>query len=198
MPHTSYSAVARWAAFLLVVCWAGGAAAQSGPCERGLAEAERRYQEQDYAAVEAALSACIDDPDADLDGVQEGYRLIALSLIRQGLFPEARLTVVRLLGANYDYRPDPVYDPPSYVALVTAVKEQLQVDEGRGGAVVNLNTASEAEIARVDGVGPALAARIVGYRTDHGPFATLDALIDVVGVTPRIVERIADAVTVEG
>ena len=181
---------------LAVVCWGGAAAAQTGPCADALASAERRYQEQDYAAVEPTLAACVDDPESDLGDVQSGYRLIALSLIRQGQFPEARLTIVRLLGANYDYRPDAVYDPPSYVALVTAVKDQLRVDAGRGGAAVNLNTASEAEIARVDGLDPELARRIVAYRTDHGPFDTLGAVVAVPGVTPRVVERIAASVTV--
>ena len=179
----------------VVLAFAGGAVAQPDPCAAALAEAERLYQEQDYAGVEPAVSTCIDSAGAGPDDVQESYRLLALSLIRQGQFPEARLTVVRMLGANYDYRPDPVYDPPSYVALVAAVKDQLRVGEG-GRVAVDLNAASEGELARVDGLGPDLARRIVAHRAEHGPFATLGALIDVPGVTPRIIERIADAVTV--
>ena len=174
----------------------GAAAAQSDPCPAALAEAERQYQEQDYAAVEPAVSACIYSTEAAPEGVQEAYRLLALSLIRQGQLPEARLTVVNLLGVNYDYRPDPVYDPPSYVSLVTAVKDQIRVEAGRGGAALDLNTADEGEIARVPGVGPALARRIVARRDALGPFADLAALVDVEGVTPRLVEQIASAVVV--
>ena len=186
----------RSVAVCLAVMGGVGAAAQADPCPAALAEAERRYQEQDYAAVEPAVSTCIYSAEAAPAGVQEAYRLLALSLIRQGQLPEARLTVVNLLGVNYEYRPDPVYDPPSYVSLVTAVKDQLRVESGRGGPALDLNTADEGEIARVPGVGPALARRIVAYRDALGPFATLGDLVVVEGVTPRLVERIADAVVV--
>ena len=187
----------RWALVPALVLAAGGAAAQTGPCPTALAEAERLYQEQDYAAVEPAASACIYSPDASSAEVQDGYRLVALSLLRQGQFPEARLTVVNLLGVNYDYRPDPVYDPPSYVSLVTAVKDQLRVEAGRtAGPAVDLNTAPEDAIAAVAGVGPILARRIVAYREAAGPFASLADLVAVDGVTPRIVEAIASGAVV--
>ncbi|MDT0631488.1 helix-hairpin-helix domain-containing protein [Rubrivirga sp. S365] len=182
---------ARWFVLLILAVGGGAAAAQSDPCPEALADAERRYQEQDYAAVEPAVSACIYSDDAEPDEVQEGYRLLALSLLRQGQLPEARLTVVNLLGVNYDYEPDVVYDPPSYVSLVTAVKEQLRVEAGRGGAVVDLNAAPEDEIAPLAGVGPALARRIVSFRDAMGPFDDLAALVVVEGVTPRLVERLA-------
>lgn len=189
---------ARRALALALALAAGGAAAQTGPCPAALAEAERLYQEQDYPAVEPAASACIYSPEASPAQVQDGYRLVALSLIRQGQFPEARLTVVNLLGVNYDYQPDPVYDPPSYVSLVTAVKDQLRVEAGRGGggAAVDLNAAPEDEIARLAGVGPILARRIVAYREAAGPFADLAGLVAVEGVTPRLVEAIAGGAVV--
>lgn len=167
--------------------------AQTDPCPDALAEAERLYQEQDYAAVESTTAACIYSTEAESVEVQQAYRLLALSLLRQGQFPEARLTVVNLLGVNYEYQPDPVYDPPSYVSLVTAVKDQLRVEEGRGGVSVNLNSAPEEDLARLPGIGPALARRIVAHRDALGPFATLADLVAVEGVTPRMVEQIASA-----
>ena len=188
----------RRALALVLAVVAGGAAAQTGPCPAALAEAERLYQEQDYAAVEPAVSACIYSPDASPAQVQDGYRLVALSLLRQGQFPEARLTVVNLLGVNYDYQPDPVYDPPSYVSLVTAVKDQLRVEAARGGAgpAVDLNADPEDAIAGLAGVGPILARRIVAYREAAGPFASLADLVAVEGVTPRLVEAIAGGAVV--
>ena len=35
------------------------------------------------------------------------------------------------------------------------------------------------------GIGPATAAAIIGHRTEHGPFATVDDLQDVAGIGPR-------------
>ena len=193
MPRSS---ALRLLAVSVAAVWGGAASAQPSPCPAALAEGERLYQERDYAAVEPAVSACIYSDAAGPAEVQASYRLVALALVRQGQLPEARLAVVSLLGLGFDYQPDPVYDPPSYVSLVTAVKGQLRVEAERGGAAVDLNAADEAELARVPGVSPALARRIVATRDALGPFASLDALVAVEGVTPRLVERIAGGVVV--
>jgi competence ComEA-like helix-hairpin-helix protein len=53
---------------------------------------------------------------------------------------------------------------------------------------VNINTAPAAELAQLPGLGPALASRIVDHRLAHGPFETLDALLDVPGIGPATLE----------
>lgn len=70
-----------------------------------------------------------------------------------------------------------------------------------GGAVstdgrVNINAADVAELDRLPGVGPVLAARIAEYRNAHGPFASVDALDDVSGVGPALLEKVRAAATV--
>jgi competence protein ComEA len=50
------------------------------------------------------------------------------------------------------------------------------------GPLVDLNTATVAELDSLPGVGPVLAQRIVDYRTQHGPFATVDQLREVDGI----------------
>ena len=61
---------------------------------------------------------------------------------------------------------------------------------------ININTASAAELEALPGIGPALAERIIEYRNEHGPFSTIDALVDVQGVSERMVEDFRDQVTV--
>lgn len=56
-------------------------------------------------------------------------------------------------------------------------------------ASVGLNDADAAALARVPGLGPALAARIVAFRETNGPFANLDELLDVNGMTPARLDR---------
>lgn len=64
------------------------------------------------------------------------------------------------------------------------------------GALININTASESELEAINGVGPVTAAAIVQYRTEHGPFETVDDLMDVSGIGPATLEELRSQVTV--
>ena len=50
--------------------------------------------------------------------------------------------------------------------------------------VVNVNTATAEQLTYLPDIGPKTAATIVLYRTEHGPFATVDALDNVKGIGP--------------
>jgi len=67
----------------------------------------------------------------------------------------------------------------------------------RGGAV-DINTADVEALAGLPGVGPALAQRIVDYRKEHGPFKTVDELLNVRGIGERSLARFRERITVEG
>jgi competence protein ComEA len=54
----------------------------------------------------------------------------------------------------------------------------------------DLNAAGEAELDRLPGIGPVLAARIVAHRRTHGPFRRPDDLLAVPGIGPRLYERL--------
>ncbi len=64
------------------------------------------------------------------------------------------------------------------------------------GGLVNINTASLAELETLPGVGPAIATAIDQRRIEKGPFASVDDLLDVAGIGPAKLERLADHVTV--
>lgn len=61
---------------------------------------------------------------------------------------------------------------------------------------VNINSADAAALEALPGVGPVLAARIAAYRDAHGPFASVDALDDVSGVGPAVLEKVRAVATV--
>lgn len=54
---------------------------------------------------------------------------------------------------------------------------------------VNVNDAGVDELAVLPGLGPALAARIVEHRRDHGRFESLDDLLHVPGIGPATLEE---------
>lgn len=66
---------------------------------------------------------------------------------------------------------------------------------GRGGPV-NINTATEAELETVTGIGPATAKKIVAHREANGPFASVDQLEEVPGIGPAKLESMRAEVTV--
>lgn len=63
---------------------------------------------------------------------------------------------------------------------------------------LNVNGANAAALATLPGIGTLLARRIVAYRRLNGPFASVDELADVAGMTQSRVDRIAPYLRVEG
>ena len=100
-----------------------------------------------------------------------------------------------------------------FVALVMVLHFSLKSGPGSGGYTVrtwrtedpsgeqpepvDLNTADEAALQQLPGIGPALAERIVADRTANGPYATVDDLTRVSGIGEKTVETIRPYVTAE-
>ena len=67
---------------------------------------------------------------------------------------------------------------------------------GSSGGLININSASATELESLSGIGEVLAATIVEYRDQNGPFASVEDLMDVSGIGPATLEEIRDQVTV--
>lgn len=63
--------------------------------------------------------------------------------------------------------------------------------------LVNVNAADSAELQTLNGIGPALAARIIAWRTENGPFLRVEDLLQVSGIGPKNLEDLRPHVTVE-
>lgn len=61
---------------------------------------------------------------------------------------------------------------------------------GWPGLRIDVNSAEEAQLDLLPGIGPRLAARIVEDRRTEGSFASLDELMRVAGLGPRLIERL--------
>lgn len=96
------------------------------------------------------------------------------------------------------------------LARVVADGEQLRVPRvgevpvsvpGTGTGVaadgrVNINTADAAALETLPGVGPALAARIIAWRDENGPFRSVDELTAVSGIGEKTLDGMRDQATV--
>jgi len=56
---------------------------------------------------------------------------------------------------------------------------------------ININTASKKSLEAIKGIGPTLAGRILQYREEHGPFARVEDIVSVKGVSKKLLEKIA-------
>ncbi len=63
-------------------------------------------------------------------------------------------------------------------------------------AVVNLNTASAAQIAELPGIGVKTAALIVQYREKNGPFKKIEEIMNVRGIGEKSFLRLKDRLAI--
>ncbi|HEX9693484.1 MAG TPA: ComEA family DNA-binding protein [Actinomycetota bacterium] len=70
------------------------------------------------------------------------------------------------------------------------------VDGSTTSSKVNINSASAVELEALPGIGEVIAQEILDYRTENGPFGSVDDLLDVSGIGEVTLENIRDLVTV--
>ena len=61
---------------------------------------------------------------------------------------------------------------------------------------ININTASQEELEKISGIGPALAQRIIEYRKENGKFKNIDELKNVSGIGDKKFESIKSQITI--
>ena len=64
----------------------------------------------------------------------------------------------------------------------SSVRTSTQRVKARPSGPIALNRASTKELESLDGIGPVLAARIVSYRSQNGPFLTVEDVLKVSGI----------------
>jgi competence protein ComEA len=65
-------------------------------------------------------------------------------------------------------------------------------------AVVNINSASEKQLAELDGIGPAKAKAIIDYRKKNGPFKSTEDLKKVNGIGDATFDKIKGDLVLSG
>jgi competence protein ComEA len=96
-----------------------------------------------------------------------------------------------------------------HINLALRLSDQMQVYVPRKGETlpagktppaitgpININTASAEELDTLPGIGPSIAQAIIAYRTQHGPFKTIEEIDAVKGIGDAVFAKIKDQITV--
>lgn len=67
---------------------------------------------------------------------------------------------------------------------------------GSSSGLVNINTASAAELQTLSGIGPSMAQSIIDDRSKNGPFASVDDLMRVSGIGEKKLAKIKDCICI--
>ncbi|HZW05605.1 MAG TPA: helix-hairpin-helix domain-containing protein [Phycisphaerales bacterium] len=77
-----------------------------------------------------------------------------------------------------------------------AVPSSAEGPAPKAGSVLDINTATAAQLEHLPGIGPAIAARIVADRARHGPYSTVEQLDRVEGIGPKTLQKLRPYITV--
>ena len=76
-------------------------------------------------------------------------------------------------------------------------KEGSEASQGStSDGKININTASEAELCNIPGIGATRAAAIVAYRQEKGGFSSIEDIMNVSGIKEGTYEKIKDSITI--
>ncbi|MFW0859902.1 MAG: helix-hairpin-helix domain-containing protein [Dehalococcoidia bacterium] len=85
------------------------------------------------------------------------------------------------------------------INLARRLRDGAQIHVRRIGEApqrININTAEIWLLRALPGIGDVLAERIIEYRTEHGPFGSIEELKRVRGIRESVFEKLKDKITV--
>lgn len=156
-----------------------GAVANPGVFQ--LAAGSRVFQAIEAAGgylPEAALT-CVNRAGVLTDG-QQLYILTQEEMERQGLDP-----------AEMAKASDGQMNGSAGTGQNTGMAAQVQQDN-----MININTADEAQLTTLTGIGATRAQAIIAYREENGPFAAIEDIMNVQGIKEGTFAKIKDEIVV--
>lgn len=86
----------------------------------------------------------------------------------------------------------------SLALLLTAISTVAMAETAAPSGVVNINSADAVQLALLPRVGEKAAARIIEYRTEHGPFKKTGDLMQVKGFGAKTFELVSPYIAIDG
>ncbi len=83
-----------------------------------------------------------------------------------------------------------------FVPSLVVQENTKGVSSSQGNDLININSAEQAELETLPGIGPTLAQRIIEYREVNGGFKTIEEIKSVSGIGDKRFEDIKDKITI--
>ncbi|NLJ94447.1 MAG: ComEA family DNA-binding protein [Clostridiaceae bacterium] len=120
-----------------------------------------------------------------------------------GLTDRADLRYVNLAAKTIPnqkvYIPSIDEEQMSYDDYLTLVQNEVisESEASQENNKININTADQNELQKLNGIGPSKANDIIGYRELNGSFQTIEEIMNVAGIKENIFEKIKNQITVK-
>lgn len=89
-------------------------------------------------------------------------------------------------------------DSPKVIDQPAPLPVQSTTDPSVSDGRININTATSHQLQMLPDIGEVLAERIIEYRTQNGPFSTIEDLVLVKGIGDQRMEELRQYITVGG
>lgn len=140
------------------------------------------------AVYELPPGSLIDDAVRAAGGFAAGADAAAVNLAQ----PAADGMQIHVpLLAEMVATPPPVSLPPGAEPTTADRMGGITID-----GLININTATQSDLEMLPGIGPSTAANIIAHREANGPFATIEAIMDVPGIGDGRFEALRGLITV--
>ncbi len=149
------------------------------------------WQPVDQASLQVHVTGAVASPGVYT--LAKGARIDDALAMAGGTLPEALLQGLNLAKPVFDG--EQVHVAQAMPALGTdSNTNPFQAAQTTG--LININTASAAELETLPGIGPVKAQAIIDYRQQNGAFARTEDLTKVSGIGPKTFDKLKHLITV--
>ena len=123
---------------------------------------------------------------------------VTLWILAASLFVGSGISMIQKIWPEHTEIPAVATASDEHSVLIKQLADSIMAERAaHRDDPININTATQTELEKLKGIGPALASAIVAYREQHGAFQSVEELDKVSGIGPKKLEALKGKCFVE-